>query len=107
VLETPVILLWNLSMRVHSCLSQFVLLSGDCTQSDSALHSFHTPFVSCPCACTQGEGALKEAQLQRRIALVHQVVEALVGQGARHLVLDSLRQQEQKKLQASVARPCF
>lgn len=47
----------------------------------------------------QGEGALKEAQLQQRIALVQQVVDALVGQGARHLVVEQMRQQEQRKLQ--------
>ena len=47
----------------------------------------------------QGEGALKQAQLQKRIALVHQVVGALVCQGARHLVLGSLSRQEQGQLQ--------
>jgi hypothetical protein len=40
--------------------------------------------------------------LQRRIALVQQVVEALVGQGARHLVVEQIRQQEQRKLQVRV-----
>lgn len=56
---------------------------------------FHLP-------TTQGEGALKEAQLQRRIALVQTVIEALVGQGARHLVVEQLRQQELRKLQVQM-----